>query len=277
MQQLINFLIKNKNFLLFLLLFAVAFFLTVQAHSYQKSKFISSTNFLSGTLYSWSKGIDEYFNLKNTNERLKDENEKLRNQIEVYRKKDMKEVFTDSTSFESPYKFRSAEVLANRYSHKDNYILLNAGKSDSLAADQGVITDRGIVGIVESSSSNYSRVISILNSKSSISASLKKSDHFGSLTWNGKDPNIVQLVDVPRLAKLQKGDSIVTNGRSFIFPKGIPIGKIKDFELDAAKSYYKIQIELFNDMTNVGFVYVIENENKQEINVIDQEETENGE
>jgi rod shape-determining protein MreC len=248
------------------------FFLTVQSHSYQKSKFISSTNFVSGTLYSWTHDIDQYFSLEDRNDRLKQENGKLRDSLERFKSQSKKKVLIDSSNFDQPYTFRSAEIIANRYSHKDNYLLLNAGNSDSINTDQGVITDRGIVGIVESSSSNYSRVISILNSQSSISARLKNSNHFGSLTWNAKDPNVVQLIDIPRLAPIKKGDSIVTNGRSFIFPAGIPIGKIQDFKLDEGQSYYHIDVKLFNDMTDIGFVYVIENKNREELEEIDRED-----
>jgi rod shape-determining protein MreC len=45
--------------------------------------------------------------------------------------------------------------------------------------------------------------------KSQINAKIKKSNHFGSLVWNGKK-GFVQLIDVPRLASVRKGDTIVT-------------------------------------------------------------------
>jgi rod shape-determining protein MreC len=67
--------------------------------------------------------------------------------------------------------------------------------------------------------SNYATVISILNKKSQINAKIKKSNHFGSLIWNGKSTGFVQLVDVPRLAAIRKGDTIVTGGQSVIFQK----------------------------------------------------------
>ena len=129
------------------------------------------------------------------------------------------------------------------------------------------------MGIIDNVSTNYSRVISILNTDSKINVQLKKTNHFGSLIWNGKDPNVVQLVDVPRLAPLKKGDTIITGGKSLIFPKGIPVGNIIDFNLDENGSYYTIDIQLFNDMTNIGHVYVIVNKDKAEIRSL--EETDN--
>ena len=67
-----------------------------------------------------------------------------------------------------------------------------------------------------------------------------------------------------------KGDTIVTGGKSTIFPEGIGIGTIKDFKLDASENYYTITISLFNDMTNLGYVYVIENLDKNEIKTLEQ-------
>lgn len=111
--------------------------------------------------------------------------------------------------------------------------------------------------------------MSILNSNSRINAQLKKTNHFGSLVWNGKDPNVIQLTDVPRQAPVQVGDTIITGGRSLIFPQGVLIGEVAEFTLDQNESYYTLHIKLFNDMTNIGHVYIIENENKEEIKALE--------
>ena len=265
MQQIINFLIRNKNNILFLLLLSVSLFLTIQSHSYQKSKFISSANFVSGGIYSWTSNINTYFNLEEYNLRLLEENQRLRTRLATY--EDTLEIrdYTDTSSYEGSYIFRASEVINNNYAKVDNYLTLKSGARDGIERDMGVVTSKGIVGIVENVSPNYSTVISILNSNSKINAQLKKSNHFGTLVWNGEEPNVVQLIDVPAIAPVSKGDTIITGGRSLIFPKGIPIGSIMDYELDPSESYYTIDIELFNDMTNLGYVYVIKNTAQEEI------------
>ncbi len=265
MQQIINFLIRNKNNILFLLLFAFSLFLTIQSHSFQKSKFISSANFISGGIYSWSSGVKSYMHLDEYNQRLLDENQLLRNRLAGFEDTLQLKEFTDSLFDNQLYRYKTAEVINNNYSKIDNYITLNRGAKEGIKADMGVVTSKGIVGIVENVSSNYSTVISILNSNSKINAKLTKSDHFGTLVWDGEDPNIVQLIDVPGLAPISKGDTIVTGGQSLIFPEGIPIGTIADFSLDRTESYFTINIRLFNDMTNIGYVYIIEHTQKEEI------------
>lgn len=265
MQQIFNFLIRNKNSILFLFLFAVSIFLTVQNHSFHKSRFISSANYVTGGVYSWSNGINTYLNLEEYNERLITENNQLRNIISNMNDSISISKQLDSTSFEGDYIFRPSRVINNNFAKIDNYLTLNRGENSGIQKEFGVITSQGIVGIVDRANNKYSRVISILNSRSRINAQLSSTNHFGSLVWNGEDPNIVQLIDVPRQAPVQKGDTIITGGRSLIFPEGLPIGSIKDFTLDQTQSYYTIDIKLFNDMTNIGYVYVIENINKDEI------------
>ncbi|MFO8146174.1 MAG: rod shape-determining protein MreC [Bacteroidota bacterium] len=269
MQQIFNFLIRNKNNILFLLLLGISLFLTIQSHSFHKSKFISSANFITGGIYNWANNIQTYFHLEDYNKRLIEENKYLRSKLTNIPDTISVENFLDSISYEGIYQIRTATVINNNYSKTNNYITLNRGKNSNIATEHGVITSQGIVGIIDQVSPNYSRVISILNSNSRINAQLKKTNHFGSLVWDGKDPNIVQLVDVPRQAPVKKGDTIITGGRSLIFPQGIPIGNITDFNLDISESYYTINIRLFNDMTNIGYVYIIENKDKAEIKALE--------
>ncbi|MCL6216863.1 rod shape-determining protein MreC [Zunongwangia pacifica] len=273
MQQIFNFLIRNKNNILFLTLLAFSIFLTIQTHSFHKSKFISSANWLTGGIYSWNNNIQDYFYLDEYNQRLVEENKNLRNIIRQLSGKDTIPNYTDTT-FTSDYTFRSADVINNNFSKRDNYITLDKGEKDGIAAENGVVTSKGIIGIIDRTNANYSRAISILNSQSKINAQLKKSNHFGSLTWNGKDPNLMQLTDVPKQAPVAKGDTIITGGKSLIFPKGLLIGTIQDFKLDHTESYFTINVKLFNDMTNIGYVYVIENKHKKEILSLEKEEDE---
>ena len=156
------------------------------------------------------------------------------------------------------------KVVKNSFNVRENYITINAGSDKGLKTDMGVINDKGIVGIVEKTSANYATIQSVLNIKSKINAKLKNSNHFGSLVWDGRNVGYVQLIDVPRLASLRKGDSIVTGGNSDIFPENIPVGKIDKIFIDRKTNYYTINIRLFNDMTSLGYVYIIENKKKKE-------------
>ena len=264
MQQIFNFIFKNSNRLLFLLLLGISLSLTIQSHSFHRSKIISSANFLSGGVYERVNTLNEYLNLKTQNDALALENAKLKSLL--FNKKDTTTPKRlDSIKGVKPSDIVVAKVIHNSYNVYENYLTLNSGELQGIKPDMGVINSLGIVGIIENTSPNYSTVISILNKKSQINAKIKKSNHFGSLIWNGKSTGFVQLVDVPRLAAIRKGDTIVTGGQSVIFPENINIGAIDKIEIDDQTNYYTITVRLFNDMTNLGHVYIIKNKDREEI------------
>jgi rod shape-determining protein MreC len=264
MQQIIFFLIRNKNFLLFIALFSISIFLTIQTHSYHKNKFINSSNAITGGIYSIKSSITDYFNLREENKILINENTRIRKQLESYKSKVVNQNI-DTSSILSKYYFVSAKVINNSFSKTKNKLTINKGKRDSIQLDMGVITSKGIVGIIDNVSNKYATIQSILNTNSQINAKLKNAKHFGSLVWNAEDPNVIQLIDIPRLAPVKTGDTIVTGGRSTIFPEGILIGAVIDFELTEDENSQNLNIQLFNDMTNLEHVYIINNIDTQEI------------
>ncbi|TBX70589.1 rod shape-determining protein MreC [Flavobacterium silvisoli] len=270
MQQIFNFILKNSNRLLFLLLLVISLLLTIQSHSYHKSKIISSANFFTGGIYERVNNINEYFSLKSQNEELALENARLKSLL--FNQKDTTKVAQlDTIKGVKKTDIIVSKVIHNSYSVHENYLTINSGEADGVRPDMGVINSAGIVGIVDKTSKNYATVISILNINSKINAKIKKSNHFGSLVWNGKSTGFVQLIDVPRLAGVRKGDTIVTGGQSIIFPENIGIGTIDKVYIDNVTNYYTLDIKLFNDMTNLGHVYIIKNKDAEEISNLEKQ------
>jgi len=264
MQQIFNFIYKNSNRLLFLLLLGISLFLSIQSHSYHRSKIISSANFLSGGIYERINNVSEYLSLRTQNDALAQENAELRSLL--FKKKDSSAIQKlDSLKGVKPSDIIVSKVIHNTFDTHENYLTINSGSLQGVKQDMGVINSLGIVGIIDNVSDNFSTVVSILNIKSHINAKLKKSNHFGSLGWDGKNTGFVQLTDVPRLASIRKGDTIVTGGQSVIFPENINIGTIERVYTDTETHYYKIEVKLFNDMTNLGHVYIIKSKNREEI------------
>ncbi|XRE42708.1 Rod shape-determining protein MreC [Tenacibaculum discolor] len=271
MQQLIYFLQKYKYFLFFLFLEVIAVALIINNHSFHKSKFISSTNFITGGLYQKSSNISEYLGLKERNSILVEENLALKNKLEkitTYLDSISANQIKDTTQLSQNFNYISGRIIKNSFHKTDNFLTINRGKSYNVFKEMGVINSKGIIGITDNASNKYARVQSILNSKSNINAKFKNNNHYGTLTWDGKDYNIVQLTDIPRQAAFKEGDTVVTGGRSTIFPNGIPIGTVLEVpeELSAVNS---INIKLFNDMSNLGHVYIITNLNKEEIKTVE--------
>jgi rod shape-determining protein MreC len=275
MQQIFNFIFKNSYRLLFLLLLGISLSLTIQAHSFHKSKVISSANFLTGGVYSQLNSIDEYFSLRSRNEELATENARLKT-ILFNRTDSLDLDKLDTISGLKRTNVIVSKIIHNSYNSAENYLTLHAGTNDGVKTDMGVINDLGIVGIVEKTSPRYATVLSVLNIKSKINAKFKKSNHFGSLVWNGKNTGFVQLIDVPRLAStIRKGDTIVTGAESRIFPENINIGTVYKIYIDDKTNYYTIDVKLFNDMTNLGHVYIIKDNEREELLQLEKETKKN--
>jgi len=263
MQQLFNFFIKNKTFVLFLLLFSCALSLTIQSHEYHRSKFIHSSNQITGSIYGIFYGITQYFNLKKENNLLLEENSQLKRLVFNQEK-----FVEPDTVLQNTFELFPSLVYKNSFALPNNYLTLNKGRNDRIKEDDGVITSKGIVGIIDKTSSNYSRVISILNTKSRVNVKLKKTSHFGVLTWDGKSPEITQLKDVQGMVKIAVGDTVITSGYSSTFPPNIPVGSIQSFRLNDTEDLYIIDVKLFNDMTNLEHVYIIKNTDINELRAL---------
>ena len=275
MQQIFNFIFKNSYRLLFLLLLGISLSLTIQAHSFHKSKVISSANFLTGGVYAQLNEIDEYFSLRSRNEALATENARLKS-ILFNRTDSIDLDKIDSIPGLKRTNVIVSKIIHNSYNTPENYLTLHAGTNNGVKTDMGVINDLGIVGIIEKTSPKYATVLSVLNIKSRINAKFKKSNHFGSLVWNGKNTGFVQLIDVPRLAStVRKGDTIVTGAESRIFPENINIGTVYKIYIDDKTNYYTIDVKLFNDMTNLGHVYIIKDNEREELLNLEKETKKN--
>lgn len=267
MQQLLFFIRKYKYFLYFMLLQIIAFTLTINNHSFHKSKFISSANYITGGINSKSSSISEYLRLRPENEILTKENRNLKNKLEQLLssiENSKKTSLKDTLTIYQKFKYINGKTIANEYSKPYNYLTINIGENHGVKSEMAVVNSKGIIGITDYSSNKYSRVQSILNKNTKINAKFKNSDHFGTLTWNTEDYNTVQLEDIPRQAVYKTGDTIITGGKSTIFPEGILIGTIID-KTNNTSALNIINIKLFNDMSSIGHIYTIQNFDKEEI------------
>ena len=272
MQHIISFLINNKYFLLFLFLEIIAVSLTIQSHSYHRSKFINSSNFITGSIYNNFNSFNNYVNLKSQNEQLVEENTKLKNLLSQNNDdfSNLKSNKIDSLVYNKKYHYLSARIINNNYTKSNNRLTINRGENDGVTPELAVVSSRGIIGITTNVSSNYAIVMPVINENSKINVKLLNNNHFGTLTWNGNDFNTCQLEDLPRQTNIKVGDTIITGGKSTIFPEGILVGAIKDFKI-TNNNYKNVNIALFNDMSAIYHVNIISNSNKKEIKQLENE------
>tara|TARA_B110000971_G_C20021868_1_gene506741 strand:- start:292 stop:1116 length:825 start_codon:yes stop_codon:yes gene_type:complete len=265
MQQILFFFQKFKYFLFFLFLEFIALTITFNNLNFHKSKFVNSANSITGSVYSILANSSEYLELKKLNKQLSKENTRLKNLFahnKLFSTEDS--IAIDTTKYYQKYTYTQAKIIKNSYSKPFNFLTIDGGRNQGIDKEMAVVNSKGIIGITDQTQNLYTRVQSILNKNSRINARLKNSNYFGTLNWNGKDYRTVQLSDLPRQAPLKIGDTIETDGKSTIFPEGILIGTISKVNTGNTIDN-KVDIKLFNDMSNLRYIYVIKNLHKEEI------------
>ncbi len=260
MRSILHFIIRYHLGFLFVILEIIAFSLIVTYNQNQHSVFLSSSSKLSGRLFETTSNVEQYLALKNINQELAKENAFLRTQM-IKSFKNSKDYFTllgDSLTA-NQYKYRSGKVVNNSTKKTFNYITLDKGLKDGIKPDMGVISPRGVVGIVIKCSDNYSTALSILNPRLKISAKLQGSDFFGSVSWDNKTPEFAILDEIPEHASIALGEQVITSGYSSIFPEGVLIGTVENVEHPVGESFYKIKVKLSVDFSKLSYVEIVEN------------------
>ncbi|MCG2792705.1 MAG: rod shape-determining protein MreC [Weeksellaceae bacterium] len=272
MGALLRFFSKNALFVFFIFLQLVAIVLIFSKNSMQQSFVAANT----ATFNSWVSGyIDEgtsYLKLKQINDDLTTQNKAL--MLELYgREKVSKPNFRkvyDTIGGGQIYTFVDGEVVFNSINRSDNYFTINRGSLQGVGSNMGVIAPRGIAGIVINTTDNYALVKSILSvNKIKISASLKKSGYFGTLSWKGDDTRSMTLSDIPKYVPLKVGDTVVTDGKSSIFPAGIMVGTVAGYEVDSKTGFWDISVELSEKIGKLNKIFVVRNLKKSEVQKIE--------
>jgi rod shape-determining protein MreC len=265
MRNLFSFIWKNYFIFTFLLLEVTSFYLIVKHNNFQSTGFFNSSNIVVGNVFKIFNDATDYLYLKTANELLAAENARLLSSYEGSFQKFSDETIevTDSI-YRKKYVYREARVINNTINKRNNYITLDKGRLHGIQPEMGVIAPDGIVGIVKDVSDNFCSVLSLLNKNALISTKLKKSGYLGSLSWNGGNPQMATLNDVPKHAKVAIGDTVISSGASSMFPEGIMIGFIEDINLKPGDNFYTIEIKLSTDFGKLSYVYVVDYLFKQE-------------
>ncbi len=265
MNSIIRFIIRYQFVLLFLVLETFSFWLLSKHTYYQQSKIENWAVSVSGFANKKANAIGSYFHLRKENNVLAEQNLALRKQIAVL--STQIETLTEDTTalgLDSIYRFIPAKIVNNSVNKRHNFLTLNNGTNHGIETEMGVITSDGVIGIVAGVSPNYSTVISLLNIDLKLSAKLQKSNHFGSLYWEGEHYQQVTLGDIPHHVPISIGDTIVSSGFSSIFPENIPIGVVHDYSVKGS-NFQTIKVDLFRDFKKLYNVWIVTNTHKVEI------------
>jgi rod shape-determining protein MreC len=247
-------------------------------NKFHEAAFMGIANELTGRVSSRYSNIEYYFHLKKTNESLAHQNEELLNKLTTnYQAPDsLTKIVVDTMKIDTVatvrrYLWRGARVVNNSVSLQNNYITIHRGERQGVKKDMGVVSPDGLVGMVVNTSENFAVVMTMLNRQSSVSAKLKKTGEVGKVQWDGKSPDYVTMINIPKSVSVAKGDSVVTSGYSLSFPPGVLVGTVRDIVDEKSSNFYTLLLKPATNFYNVEYVTVVDNLQKDEQKRLEEE------
>lgn len=264
--------------LVFIGLEALAITLLIRNNNYHRSVFLDSSNEFVGSLYERRTEIAEYLKLQSINEELARENALLKSEAsESFLKLTDNLAMVDDTLYLQRYAYMPARVINNSVNRVNNYITIDKGLQNGIDKEMGVASKGSVVGIVKDVSDHFASVMPLINVNFTLGVKLSQSDAFGRVVWNGEDPTIAQIIEVPRYANPLRGDTVVTSGYSSYFPEGLMVGTIESYEIPEGENFYQIDIKLstpFHELSYVNVIHHLLQSEQQELEADSQTEVE---
>ncbi len=224
-----------------------------------------------------TQSVRNYFGLKSQNDELALENERLRETLRAYElaAKESDPAFMPSVK-ENGFRYIPATIIKSGTSSQHNYLILDKGSEDGVVANSGIVSSKGVIGIVDAVSKHYSYAISFLNKELNISARIDTSGAVGPLAWDGLRTDEGVLREIPLQFKYNIGDTVYTSGYSAIFPPDIPLGVAGEAKVINGATN-EIRVKLFQDHSALKYVTIIENTRIREIEEISKSDNISGE
>ena len=264
---------RFSNFLFFLVLQIIALYFLFTYNKFHEAAFMDVAGEFTGRISQRYNNIQYYFQLKSTNDSLVKQNTHLLNLLrQNYEKADTAtRFFTDTLRVDSlitiqRFKYYDAKIVGSFVSTQNNYLTIHRGSNQGLPVNKewGVISPEGIAGRVVSVGDNFSVVMSVLNRQFKVNSMLKKGGETGPVSWDGDNPLYLKLMNIPKSAKVAKGDSVLTSNVSDIYPPGIMVGTVAEIIDDKSSNFYILKLKTATNFSNLQFVYVLEDLQRDE-------------
>ena len=204
--------------------------------------------------------VGHYKSIALENEQLKEENARLRQET-YHAREGLQELARLHTLVRFDDKWDNPIVTSRVVGHNPGRFLttmvINRGTEHGVHENMPVFSMNGLVGKVSKATLNHSRVQLLVDPNLKLSVMDRKTRVVGFL----ESMDGVRLTAmVPTHAGIRAGDTLITSGLGGIFPKGIPVGTVKDIRKSDLDVMRQMDVEPFQDFTTLEEVFVMEKE-----------------
>ncbi len=158
----------------------------------------------------------------------------------------------------------SARVIARSPTVWYSSVKIDKGSGDGLRVDQPVIAAGGLAGKVTRVTGGTAEVSLITDASSAVSAQVMPRGAAGIVKPQVGEPDDLLLDFIERGRRVTEGTTVVTSGFTSsregvdsLFPRGIPIGRVTEVDLDEVDLYQRVHLKPFADLRRIDFVQVL--------------------
>lgn len=271
MRNLLQFLKKFRDFLIFFILQVFVLTIFFNSKFYHKAKMVNTSTNAVGWFVEKKYNITKHFSLEEANDLLMEQNAQLLAMMPKSFYQLQSDVFyVNDTLMRQNYKYIPATVINSNSNKRNNYFTLNKGTSQGIEIGMSVISAEGAIGIITDVSERFSIVMTLLSDNIQVNVKLKSNNEYWLLNWNGLNRNLAQIKNVKRDVAFDINDEVVTRGGATQFPEGIPVGRIVEKISEDGEQTISLNIGLAVNFNAVYHVYVVENLLKQEQVVLEE-------
>jgi rod shape-determining protein MreC len=220
-----------------------------KVHALAFGAFASATSIISNVINTAK--------IESENERLRRVNAELMLQVNKLREygivnEELKNLLALKDT--SSYPLIPATIVSKSLTKSQSTITMNIGEKKGVQPGMPVINDQGLVGIVHSTSEDYSIARTLKNIDLKVTVKDERSRVNGIMKWNGE--NLV-IIDVPKTYDVEAGDRIITSELSSIIPVPIAVGVITGLDKVEGGIFNEVKVQPVVDFISVENVFVL--------------------
>ncbi len=207
--------------------------------------------------------------LKEENQRLKDElkvnEEKLaRNEAELTELQDLRDLYNLDKMYPE-YNKIAARVFSVNVSGWFAEFYIDKGLNDGVYEDCNVLSDSGLIGIVEESYADHAKVRAIIDDHSKITAEIGPKGSLCTVEGSLKtmDDGYIYAKNIDKNAGIKEGDRVITSSVSDRYLYGLTIGYVTEIKDDTNNLTKTAKITPAENFTDIKDVLVITDRKKK--------------
>lgn len=251
----------------FILMEVAALVLVYHNSELQRAWFSRGIQSFNAAVWGTVEEAGGYFSLRSDNARLAEENLYLARQVE--------ELTARLNTLDTPdtlgvWTYLPARIVKHQYRGQHNFYLLDKGVRDGVREGSGVLSARGVVGIVEAVSERYSYVRSFYNAGMTVSARVDSIGVVAPLVWDGGKAGGARLKDIPHHIVIPEGSVVRTSSFSGIFPPDVPLG-VSGASGTATDGTQTVCVALFEEPASLRYVRIVSHRHRDEMEELSRE------